>query len=77
MKRMIYQFLWIQGEYSSRRVGYIPMVDEGSVSWTPKKQEADMFWTTQAEEEEMAADVIVWLHCLFRKIFPPPYINEY
>ena len=71
MKRMIYQFLWIQGEYSSRRVGYIPMVDEGSVSWTPKKQEADMFWTTQAEEEEMA----MWLCCLFTTVYQQTTIS--
>ena len=57
-----------------KKVGYMPMVYKGLVSWTPKKQEADVISTMEAEEDDAAmVGMQMWLHSLgdpFWELFP-------
>jgi len=58
-----------------KKVGYMPMVDKGLVSWTPKKQEADTISMMEAEEDNAAmVGMQMWLCGLgnpFWELFPP------
>jgi len=42
------------GAPQHKKVGYMPMVDKGLVSWTPKKQVANTTTTKEAEKDEAA-----------------------
>jgi len=57
-----------------KKVGYMPMVDKGLVSWTPKKQEADAILTMEAEEDDAAmVGIQMWLRGpgnAFWELFP-------
>jgi hypothetical protein len=58
-----------------KKVGYIPMVDKGLVSWTPKKQVANTTTTKEAEKDEAATvGMQMWLRGPgdpFWESFPP------
>ena len=63
------------GAPQHKKVGYMPMVDKGLVSWTPKKQVANTMTTKEAEKDEAATvGMQIWLHGPgdpFWESFPP------